>query len=203
LTDLFKEKAENYDSDDWAKEIAPAIGSIILSKVPLHDQMRVMDFGAGTGLICSLVAPKVKKVTAVDISRSMLEKLKAKPALHTKVNTVCQDIMIHPIDETFDLVLSAFAMHHVKDTNQLIKTLAEHMATGSSIALIDLDKEDGSFHSDNSLGVFHCGFDRHALKSILTKHAFEKIDFVTAHQFTWNRKKYSAFLVTAIKGAQH
>ena len=77
------------------------------------------------------------------------------------------------------------------------------METGSRIALIDLDKEDGSFHSDNSLGGFHCGFDRHALESILTKYAFEKIDFVTAHHFTWNSKKYSAFLVTAIKGAQH
>jgi len=50
----------------------------------LHEQMRVMDFGAGTGLISSQVAPLVKKIVAVDISEAMLNKLVAKPELQEK-----------------------------------------------------------------------------------------------------------------------
>jgi putative AdoMet-dependent methyltransferase len=37
------------------------IGSAILEHVSLHDQIRVMDFGAGTGLITSQVAPLVER----------------------------------------------------------------------------------------------------------------------------------------------
>jgi len=40
-----------------------------------------MDFGAGTGLITSQVAPLVKKIVAVDISETMLNKLFTKPEL--------------------------------------------------------------------------------------------------------------------------
>ncbi len=44
-----------------------------------------MDFGAGTGLICPQTAAHVEKITAVDISQALLEKLGAKPALQNKV----------------------------------------------------------------------------------------------------------------------
>ena len=183
-----------------AKKLSTAIGATILSKISFDNQMHVMDFGAGTGLICSHVAPMVRKITAVDISEAMLEKLVAKPELHEKVSAVCQDIMNNPINEKFDLIMSAFAMHHVEDTNNLIQTFAAHLKPGSWIALVDVDKEDGSFHSEDNQGVFHCGFDRDALKTILKKYSFENINFVTAHHFEWDSKKYSAFLVTALKG---
>lgn len=198
VADLFQEKAETYDSRDWEKELS-AIGKMILSEIPFHDQMHVMDFGAGTGLLCSQVAPMVQKITAVDISEAMLTKLNAKPELKTKVNAVCQDIMNTPIEGEFDIIISAFALHHVKDTNRLIQTFAEHLAAGSRIALVDIDIEDGSFHSEDSSGVFHCGFDRNNLKTIMKMHSFEHIDFVQTHFFKWDEKEYSAFLVTAIK----
>ena len=171
MTDLYKEKAENYDSEDWDNELS-AIGKMILLEIPFHDQMHVMDFGAGTGLLCSQVAPMVQKITAVDISEAMLEKLNAKSELKTKVKTVCQDILTTPIDGKFDLIMSAFAMHHVEDTNTLIRTFADHLSAGSRIALVDVDGEDGSFHSEDNLGVFHCGFDRDNLRAMLKTHAF-------------------------------
>ena len=198
MTDLYREKAETYDSEDWDKELS-SIGKMILSEIPFHDQMHVMDFGAGTGLLCSHIAPMVQKITAVDISRAMLEKLNAKPELTTKVDVVCQNIMKTPIDGKFDMIMSAFALHHVEDTNKLIQTFAEHLSTGSRIALVDVDEEDGSFHSDDNSGVFHCGFKRDTLRSILKMHSFEQIDFVQTHFLKWNKKEYSAFLVTALK----
>ncbi len=198
MKDLFREKAEKYDSEDWNNEVA-AIGKMILQEIPFHDQMHVMDFGAGTGLLCSHVAPVVQKITAVDISESMLEKLVAKAELSINVNAVCQDLLTTPIDEKFDLIMSAFAMHHVKDTKKLIRTFAEHLRPGSHIALVDIDEEDGSFHSEDTLGVFHCGFNRGNLKEMLTTNSFGRINFAKTHYFTWDRKEYSAFLVTAIK----
>ncbi len=200
MTDLYKEKAASYDSDDWAKVLSTVAGSRIFSKIPFSDQMHVMDFGAGTGLLCSHVAPKVRKITAIDISAAMLEKLKAKPELENKVNCVCQDILENPLDEKFDMIMSAFALHHVEDTKKLIQCFAYHLKTGSRIALIDVDKEDGSFHGDDNAGVFHCGFDRQMLQATLKLSAFKRIECVTAHNFEWDGGRYSAFLMTAIKG---
>lgn len=70
---MFKEKANSYDVSDMVKQLSSAIGECILDNVKLHKQMNVMDFGAGTGLISSHAAPHVNKITAVDISQSILE----------------------------------------------------------------------------------------------------------------------------------
>lgn len=200
MADLFKEKAETYDSEDLAKELSSAIGGAILKKVSFHDRMHVMDFGAGTGLISSHVAPRVEKITAVDISEAMLGKLMAKPELQGKVDGVCRNIMEDPIDAQFDLIMSAMAMHHVEDTDRLIQSLSGHLKSGAKVVLADLDTEDGSFHPEEIQGVYHDGFDREGLKSILDKHGFTNIDFVTAHTFKRDGKDYSVFLTTAEKG---
>ncbi len=199
MTDLFNEKAKDWDANEMRTMLSSAIGSSILVHVSLHDQMRVMDFGAGTGLISSQVAPLVKKIVAVDISEAMLNKLVAKPELQEKVEIVCQDIIEKPIADNFDLIMSAMAMHHVKDTPKLIQRFSEHLRPGGFIALADLDKEDGSFHPEDSEGVFHLGFKRNELQIILEKYGFRKIQFITAHTVNKEEKKYPIFLVTATK----
>ena len=197
MTDLFNEKAKDWDANKMRKMLSSAIGSSILEHVSLHDQMRVMDFGAGTGLISSQVAPLVKKIVAVDISEAMLNKLVSKPELHGKVEIVCQDIIHKPIAEKFDLIMSAMAMHHVKDTPRLIQRFSEHLSPGAFIALADLDKEDGSFHPEDTEGIFHLGFKRNELQIILEKYGFGGIRFLTAHTVNKEEKKYPIFLVTA------
>mgnify|MGYP003979773555 FL=1 len=199
MTDLFNEKAKDWDANEMRTMLSAAIGSSILEHVSLHEQMRVMDFGAGTGLISSQVAPLVKKIVAVDISEAMLNKLVAKPELQAKVEIVCQDIIEKPIADNFDLIMSAMSMHHVKDTSKLIQRFSEHLNPGASIALADLDKEDGSFHPEDSEGVFHLGFKRNELQIILEKYGFREIQFVTAHTINKEEKKYPIFLVTATK----
>ena len=104
MTDLFKEKSTDWDANEMRKKMSQAIGAAILDNVPLNDQMTVIDFGAGTGLISSQVAPFVKKITAVDVSESMLEKLMSKPDLQGKVEILCQDITAHPIGVEYDLI---------------------------------------------------------------------------------------------------
>lgn len=161
--------------------------------------MRVMDFGAGTGLICAHVAPLVEKVYAVDISASMLERLAAKPELQGKVEPICQNILETPLDEKIDLIMSAMAMHHVEDTEQLFQTFAAHLAPGGMLALADLDKEDGSFHPADVEGVFHHGFDRDAIRSLLEKQGFGTIELFTAVEVSRDGRRYPIFLVTATK----
>lgn len=199
MSDLFNEKAKDWDASEMKRLISSAVGSSILKHIPLHNKMDVMDFGAGTGLISSQVVPFVNKVLAVDISKAMLEKLISKPELQGKVKAVCQDITDKPIDAKFDLIMSAMAIHHVEDTLKLINTFYEHLKPGAQIALADLDKEDGSFHPEGSEGVFHSGFERDELKQLLENNGFNNVQFFTVHIINKQEKQYPVFLVVATK----
>jgi SAM-dependent methyltransferase len=91
------------------------------------------------------------------------------------------------------------AMHHVPDTAALIQSFADHLIPGGRLALADLDTEDGSFHPDEAAGVFHNGFDRGELQTMLEKRGFSDIHFFTAHTIMKEGKAYPVFLVTATK----
>lgn len=199
MADLFKDKSKDWDANEQVTLLSQAIGSLLVQHIPLNDQMTVMDFGAGTGLISSYVAPKVKKIIAVDVSVAMLNNLAAKSELKEKVRIACQNILTTPINEKFDLIMSAMAMHHVDDTPQLIKTFAQHLKPGGLIALADLDRENGSFHPPDTEGVFHFGFDRKAFQALLEDSGFADIHFHTAHTVHKEEKSFPVFLVTARK----
>ena len=199
MADLFEEKAKDWDANERRTQLSAAIGASILAHVPLHDQMLAMDFGAGTGLISSQVAPKVKRIVAIDTSQAMLDKLAAKPELRNKIEIICQDIVESPIDARFDLIMSAMTLHHVEDTSLLVERFAEHLSENGIVALADLDAEDGSFHPADTQGVFHSGFDRDELGALLEQKGFTEIEFFTAHNMSRNEKDYPVFLVTARK----
>ncbi len=199
MSDLFNEKAKDWDVNEMVLQLSKATSSAILKNIELNDQMQVLDFGAGTGLIISHIFSQVRNIVAVDVSQAMLDQLVSKPEFQGKVEAVCQDITRKPLKQKFDLIMSAMAMHHVEDTNLLIKTFAEHLKTNAKVALADLDFEDGTFHPADTKGVYHAGFERDNLKSILEKNGFKDIKFVTAHTVSKESKNYPVFLVTATK----
>lgn len=200
MTDLFKDKAQDWDANDMVRGLSLGIGEALHTHVKFDPTMTVMDFGAGTGLITSQIADQVDKVIAVDVSQAMLDKLMLKDDLRGKVEAVCQNILEHPLPMRFDLLVSAMAMHHVENTDDLIACFAKHLKPGGKIALADLDEEDGTFHLADIQGVYHQGFNRDALQTILSENGFSDIRFVTAHTVTKGDKDYPVFLVVAHRG---
>ena len=75
MNDLFHDKASDWDSRPFPLQISEGVFGAIKARVKLTSVLRVLDFGAGTGLLISKVAPFVGKLLAVDISAAMLEKL--------------------------------------------------------------------------------------------------------------------------------
>jgi 2-polyprenyl-3-methyl-5-hydroxy-6-metoxy-1,4-benzoquinol methylase len=199
MTDLFKEKAKDWDMDVLVKGIADGIRSALSENIKMSSDMHVMDFGAGTGLVTELLAKKVAKVCAVDVSKTMLDELMAKQALEGRVETLCQNIVEHPLGREFDLIVSAMAMHHVENTDALLRRFYEHLKPGGQVALADLDEEDGSFHTLGTEGVYHNGFNRDVITQQLLQQGFKEIRFVTAHTVSKSDKQYPIFLVVAHK----
>lgn len=201
VADLFEDKAKDWDERPVPAQISGGVFEAIEGSVELSPDATVLDFGAGTGLVCSKIAPRVARVLAVDISQAMLDKLAAKPELAGKVEIHCRDIIASPLDERADLIVSAMAMHHVQDTRALLRALFEHLVPGGRIALADLDVEDGTFHPPETEGVFHAGFDRDELGALLAEVGFEAPVFTTAVSVDKEDKSYPVFLVTATRPA--
>jgi ubiquinone/menaquinone biosynthesis C-methylase UbiE len=201
MSDLFQDKAKDWDERPIPAQISEGLAQALPQAVTLRGDERVMDFGAGTGLIASKVAPQVGKVLAVDVSRAMLEQLAAKEALQGKVEIFHQDILEQPLGEKVDLIVSAMALHHVQDTARLMETFYRHLKPGGRIALADLDQEDGSFHPPDTEGVFHLGFDRETLGALIAQAGFVGTRFVTACEVDKDDRRYPIFLVVAERPA--
>lgn len=196
--DLFSKKAGEWDANTMRQELSQYIGGAIQDL--LSSSHKVLDFGAGTGLITEHIARQSQQITAVDISQSMLEKLQEKEGL-SDVRIVCQDITSSPLEDDFDAIVSAMAVHHVEDTELLLKRFFEMLNPSGFIALADLDKEDGSFHPPKTEGIFHHGFDRNEFQNLLETIGFTDVTFKTVHSVEKEDMSYPIFLVTAKKSA--
>lgn len=81
---------------------------------------KVLDLGAGTGLELIPLFERFKDidVTAIDITKSMLEELKKKP-FGNKVKTICEDFFKADFGQNYDAVISTSALHHFTKEDKL------------------------------------------------------------------------------------
>jgi ubiquinone/menaquinone biosynthesis C-methylase UbiE len=178
----FDEAALDWDDKPRRVQLAKEIGEAMIAHLHLHPQLSVLDLGAGTGLVSLCIQPHVGTVTALDTSQGMLDVLaqKAKEAGIETIHTLHWDLEASPLPAaSFDVVISAMALHHIENTDAVLTNLHACLKPGGQMAIADLDREDGSFHEDPS-GVFHCGFDRGTLQKKVETAGFTNIRFVTA-----------------------
>lgn len=97
------------------------IAAIVFEAADPRPGDRVIDLGAGTGLLALPLAEHVESVIAVDFSQPMLDRLdeKACRACATNVTTLAADIRSLPLaDESATLVVSNYAFHHLTDADK-------------------------------------------------------------------------------------
>lgn len=198
MQDHFKDRAKEWDNASIRVNGAKKIADAIDKEIKLHNQMEILDFGVGTGLLGFDIATKVKKVYGVDTSANMLEKLKAKNTKDLSIDTYCQDIIKSPLEKSFDGLVSSMTLHHVEDLKAFFKTIYKNINENGFIAIADLEIEDGTFHSDNT-GVFHFGFNEKELCKIATDAGFCQVSFKNINTINKPHRDFGVFLLTAKK----
>ena len=197
--DFFKGKANDYDKEVARGKNVSNIAQLILKETEYNPNMSLMDFGSGTGLLLSEIAPYVAKITAIDISKSMNEVLESKKSsIDCEVNILEIDLTKEDLNQQFDGIISSMTIHHVKDITQLFEKFFKLLNTNGSIALADLETEDGSFHKTNT-GVYHLGFDRNEFLKIAKNVGFRNLKIQTVGLVEKPYGKYPVFLLTGIK----
>lgn len=193
----FDQAANSWEQRPISQQLASSIPAAIEQAIILQPQQRLLDFGAGTGLLSAALATQVAEIVALDTSDAMLAVLAEKQLPNVRI--VNQDIFAGLADQ-FDGVVSCMAVHHVADTAGLFQVFFQQLVSGGFIAIADLDQEDGSFHGDNEgKGVKHLGFDRQQLTTILQDIGYQDIAFNTAVNIEKDGRNYPVFLLIARK----
>ena len=197
--DYFQNKSKEYEKDKNRVNNVDNIANAIRENVKLDKSMQIMDFGSGTGLLLEKIAPFVGKITAVDISKSMNTELEAKrDNLDCELEIIEMDLSKSGLSRKFDGIISSMTMHHVEDIQTMFNDFYNMLNEKGFIAIADLDKEDGSFHKDDT-GVFHSGFNRDAFLEDAEKAGFKNLQIISASTAYKPYGKYPVFLLTGKK----
>lgn len=154
----FNEVAKQWDSVEKI-EMMKALAEKTVAALKLKRPVKMLDFGCGTGLFSLAMADYLETLTGVDTSSGMLEIFNQKTKGHKHIKSVLIDLEQEDLSEKFDLIVSSMAFHHLKDPGAMIVKLKGMLNDQGRIAIVDLVKEDGTFHPDNEgMGVRHFGF---------------------------------------------
>lgn len=199
----FDAKARGWDGDPAKVDRARKVADLVASRVPILAHARVLEVGAGTGLLGFALRDRAAHVTMADSSEEMLavarEKLRAQGPCN--VDVIALDLVEGPLPaERFDVVCALLVLHHVPDTEALLRRLHRALEPGGYLCLSDLDAEDGSFHGHGN--VPHEGFDRARLAEAMQRAGFVDARFETAFQIEkpvhgGELRRFPAFLAVA------
>jgi ubiquinone/menaquinone biosynthesis C-methylase UbiE len=213
----FDQKASTWDDKPVRAERAQAVASVIQAEVPLTPHMTALEYGCGTGLLSFALQPHLGHITLADSSPGMLAVLRDKIATANIQNTHAAhdplrpsasltplqlDLLIDPLPtQRFQLIYTLMTLHHIPDTQRILRAFHDLLATPGYLCVADLDKEDGSFHTEEFHG--HLGFDREALAAQARQTGFHSVRFTTAFhmvkEIQGTPKDFPIFLMIARK----
>jgi ubiquinone/menaquinone biosynthesis C-methylase UbiE len=199
-TNRFDEMAATWDDDPSKVDRARAVAEAIRSALPLERGMRLLEYGAGTGLVTQHLQDAVGAVTLADSSRGMLDALRAKVAAGTFPDGRAWDLDLGRDavpDERFDVIVTVMTLHHIPDLDPVLAGFAAMLEPGGHLAAVDLEHEDGSFHGEDFDG--HRGFPRDDLARQLAVAGFGPPRFERVYSITKNDRDYGLFLATCAR----
>ena len=135
---LFDEAAAGYDRA--RRQLVPGLDGFYgaaLESVPFarDAQIRVLDLGAGTGLLSSMVAGRFprSRVTLVDLSVEMLRVARRRLSEgNGRFEFRNMDYARKPLPSGYDLIVSALSIHHLThgDKRELFEKVHDALAEG-------------------------------------------------------------------------
>ncbi len=149
IKSIFDQYATQYN--DSRQKLIPCFDDfykIAVEIIPFKrdKNIKVLDLGAGTGLISSLVATEFKNsyIKLIDVSENMLNQAKSSlEKKSSKFSYLVADYSAIELSEKFDIIISALSIHHLtgKRKKALFKNIFNHLDHGG--IFINADQVQG------------------------------------------------------------
>lgn len=200
----FDERAADWD-DERKTARARSVASTIRDTVSPDRSSRLLEYGAGTGLVSQFLAGSVGPITLADPSEGMRAVAREKvDAGVLPAGTRIWDLDLQtsePPDETFDLIVMVMALHHVPDVSTTLARLAALLSDAGRLCLVDLQEEDGSFHADYTGDEpLHAGFGESTMTAMLADAGLDARYLPGIYHVTKNERAYPLFLAVGTRG---
>lgn len=143
----------------WDHADNPALDRVVealIAEASPTTAMSVVDLGAGSGQLSIPLAHRVRHVLAVDVSPAMIELLEANAGDAGLTNICAQVGAIEDIDlpdSSVDLVVSNYAMHHLRDPDKAraVEAAARWLRPGGRLLLADMMFGRGGTSRDRAI----------------------------------------------------
>jgi ubiquinone/menaquinone biosynthesis C-methylase UbiE len=202
--DEFAKRAAAWDLNPQRQAVTRAFMEAALGLAPDKLRGRVLDFGAGTGLLGLRMAQVADHVDLQDTSAGMLAVLRGKIADLGLANVAVHEgelLSLGLPEASYDAIITSNVLHHVEDIAPVLARFRRLAAPGGVVLAGDVELEDGSFHAPAI--VPHNGFDPSVLarrfesagfrlRAALRHHVIRKPDA------TGRMREYPQFLICAV-----
>ncbi|AWB46034.1 SAM-dependent methyltransferase [Paenibacillus sp. CAA11] len=146
---LFDRVAEDYDMQ--RRQLIPCFDDFYGMALNLMESPaaspRILDLGAGTGLLSGMVLQKypAARLTLMDLSEKMLEGARRRFAGSDQVEYVVGDYTKHPFTDSYDMVISSLSIHHLShaEKKELFRTVYQLLEPGGTF--INADQVQGRY----------------------------------------------------------
>jgi tRNA (cmo5U34)-methyltransferase len=188
----------NHVANDWDNEgkikLMNTLATKTRKKLDIKDKVDILDFGCGTGLFGLEFIEQAKSITGIDTSEGMLEVFNKKAANYNNIKSININLEQEECNLKVDLIVSSMTFHHLDNPSRTLKKLSSMLNPKGQLAIVDLEKEDGTFHPDNkAMGVKHLGFSNEEIKSWADE-AGLKVELCTINSLEKNDRSYNQFL---------
>jgi tRNA (cmo5U34)-methyltransferase len=197
--------AKDWDKNPMHWERSEAIANLLVKEVPLKQEMKALEYGAGTAILSFMLHEHFTEITLMDSSQEMVKVMNQKIAQTNIKNLKPLLFDLEQSDYTaqkFDLVFTQMVLHHVTDIEGILNKFHQLLNPGGYLAIADLYAEDGSFHGEEFTG--HKGFAPEQLAKTLEKLKFGGITHKQCYcinrvQENGKEQGYPIFLLTATR----
>ncbi|MCA0454034.1 MAG: methyltransferase domain-containing protein [Chloroflexi bacterium] len=119
----------------------------MLDHLVLNPNDKVLDVAAGTGHLSRAIAPYVREVIALDLTRAMIEQGKRETSQADITNIRFEEGIAENLpyaDASFDLTVTRFSLHHFENPLTALREMWRILKRRGRIAVIDLISPDDS-----------------------------------------------------------
>jgi len=196
--------AEGFDTKrraDRASIIAQKIHALVIG----GHAKSALEYGCGTGLVGLELCDVFDSLLLVDSSPEMIRQadIKLRELNKPGVVSLCCDFMTNmPEGLQVDYIFSSLVLHHIKDTKAILRRFREALNDGGRVLLVDVDKEDGSFHAKYPDFEGHNGFEHQTLIDLAVAAGFSNASIETFYHgsktYNGQENPYSLFILSAV-----